>query len=97
MSFLEQLEISFGLTGLLISGVHYAAETHMTDLIEYRVTVDAGETVWDACSKIVSSKDDLSEVVWRACRDSGISDARLIQPGQEIIVKVKRVKMKGGE
>ena len=89
---LKEISISCFITFILVCGLYQAAADYKMQMVEYRVTLGVGDTVWDVCSEIVSSKDDLSEVVWRACRESGISDARLIQPGKEIVVKVKQLK-----
>ena len=89
---LKEISISCFITAILVCGLYQAAADYKMQMVEYRVTLGAGDTVWDVCSEIVSSKDNLSEVVWRACRESGISDARLIQPGKEIVVKVKQLK-----
>ena len=91
---LKEISASCLFTFHLVGGLYQAADVKNTQLIEYRVTLGAGDTVWGVCSKIVSSKDNLSEVVWRACKESGISDARLVQPGKEIIVRVKKLNAK---
>lgn len=78
---------------LLIVGMiaAYAYPYEPERLMEYRVTARSGDTIWGICRRIVTDRDDLSEVVWRARRDSGIEDAADLQPGQTVIVRVKPV------
>lgn len=69
----------------------YAAEPE-PQLISYKVTLRNGESVWDACAKVASSKDDVREVVYNALKENHISDPGRLQPGEEIIIHVKAVK-----
>lgn len=62
------------------------------EIVEFRKEIRYGETVWGVCAQTASNRDNLQEVVWRACRDSGIKDAGNVQPGTEIIIKVKKIK-----
>lgn len=71
--------------------VYVMASRPDPQLMEYRVTAQSGDTIWGICRKIVTDRDDLSEVVWRARLDSGIDDAADLQPGQIVIVKVREV------
>lgn len=69
----------------------YAAEPE-PQLISYKVTLRNGENVWDACAKVASSKDDVREVVYNALKENHIKNPGNVQPGTEIVIKVKEVK-----
>lgn len=69
----------------------YAVEPEQP-LIAYRTTISQKETVWDVCSQVASSQDNMQELVWRTLKENHISNPGEVQPGQEIIVRVKAVK-----
>ena len=69
----------------------YTAEPE-PQLISYKVTLRNGESVWDACAKIASSKDDVREVVYNALKENRINDPGNVQPGTEIVIRVKEMK-----
>lgn len=60
--------------------------------VPYKVTIWDGESVWDACAKVASSKDDVREVVYNALKENRINDPGNVQPGTEIVIKVKEMK-----
>lgn len=60
--------------------------------VPYKVTIRDGESVWDACAKVASSKDDVREVVYNALKETRINDPGNVQPGTEIVIKVKEMK-----
>lgn len=63
-----------------------------TEIIEYHKEVVAGETLWDICKEIATSKEDLNRLVWQAMQDNHISDPTVLQPGQEVVVRVKEAR-----
>ena len=69
----------------------YAAEPE-PQLISYKVTLRSGESVWDACAKVASSKDDVCEVVYNALKENHIKNPGDVQPGTEIVIRVKEMK-----
>ena len=69
----------------------YAAEPE-PQLISYKVTLRSGESVWDVCAKIASSKDDVREVVYNTMKENHISNPGSVQPGTEIVIRVKEMK-----
>lgn len=69
----------------------YAAEPE-PQLISYKVTLRSGESVWDACAKVASSRDDVREVVYNALKENRINDPGNVQPGTEIVIRVKGMK-----
>lgn len=60
--------------------------------VPYKVTLRDGESVWDACAKVASSKDDVREVVYNALKENRINDPGNVQPGTEIVIRVKEMK-----
>lgn len=69
----------------------YAAEPE-PQLISYKVTLRSGESVWDACAKVASGKDDVREVVYNTLKENHISNPGSIQPGTELVIRVKEMK-----
>lgn len=60
--------------------------------VPYKVTLRNGESVWDVCAKVASSKDDVREVVYNALKENRINDPGNVQPGTELIIRVKEMK-----
>ena len=58
----------------------------------YKATLRNGESVWDACAKVASSKDDVREVVYNALKENRINDPGNVQPGTELVIRVKEMK-----
>lgn len=69
----------------------YTAEPE-PQLISYKVTLRNGESVWDACAKVASSRDDVQEVVYNTLKENHISNPGSVQPGTELIIRVKEMK-----
>lgn len=57
--------------------------------VPYKVTIRDGESVWDACTKVASSKDDVREVVYNALKENHINNPGNVQPGTELDIRVK--------
>lgn len=60
--------------------------------VPYKVTVRNGESVWDACAKVASSKDDVREVIYNAMKENRIKNPGNVQPGTELVIRVKEMK-----
>lgn len=60
--------------------------------VPYKVTLRNGENVWDACAKVASSSDDVREVVYNALKENHIKNPGDVQPGTEIVIRVKEMK-----
>lgn len=60
--------------------------------VPYKVTLRSGESVWDACAKVASDKDDVREVVYNTLKENHISNPGSIQPGTELVIRVKEMK-----
>ena len=69
----------------------YAAEPE-PQLISYKVTLRSGESGWDACAKVASSKDDVREVVYNTLKENRIKNPGNVQPGTELVIRVKEMK-----
>lgn len=60
--------------------------------VPYKVTVARGESVWDACARVASDKDHMQELVYNALKENRISNPGNVQPGTELIIRVKEMK-----
>lgn len=69
----------------------YASEPE-PQLISYKVTLRNGESVWDACTKVASSRDDVRKVVYNTLKENHISNPGSVQPGTELVIRVKEMK-----
>lgn len=76
-------------TIVLLAG--YAVQPPEPPLVPYKVTIRNGESVWDACAKVASSKDDVREVVYNTMKENHISNPGNVQPGTEIVIRVKEM------
>ena len=63
-----------------------------TEIIEYHKEVAAGETLWDICAEIATSKEDLNRLVWQAQKDNHIKDPVELQPGRIVIIRVREAR-----
>lgn len=63
-----------------------------TKLIEYHKEVAQGETLWDICAEIATSKEDLRKLVYQAMQDNHITDPATLQPGRVVIVRVQEAR-----
>lgn len=78
----------------LAAAVYVPAHSYLyapEPLIAYRVEVGDGDTIWALCARVASNRDNLQDVVSRAKKENGIADARYLQPGRKIVVRVKAV------
>lgn len=87
MRWMKKIILAMALLAAGCGAYAYATRPEPT-LMEYRVTAQPGDTVWGICGRIATDRDNLSEVVWRAMKDSGIKKAADLQPGQMVIVRV---------
>lgn len=61
------------------------------ELVEYRTEAEQGDTIWSLCAKVASDEDCMEELVYRTMRENHISDPGELQPGQLIIIHVRRL------
>lgn len=60
--------------------------------VPYKVTLRSGESVWDACAKVASNRDDVQDVVYNTLKENHISNPGNVQPGMELVIRVKEMK-----
>lgn len=61
------------------------------ELVEYRAEAEQGDTIWSLCAKVASDYDNMEELVYRTMVENHITDPGELQPGQLIIVHVRRL------
>lgn len=83
------------LCGLLTAGAvgyGYYRDTMQTQLVEYRKTVEAGDTLWGIVGKVATDKEDMSRLTWQVAQDNKIADPGNLQPGTELVIRVKKAR-----
>nr|DAW11661.1 MAG TPA: cell division suppressor protein [Caudoviricetes sp.] len=60
--------------------------------VPYKVTLRSGESVWDACARVASDKDHMQELVYNTLKENHIKDPGNVQPGTELVIRVKEMK-----
>nr|DAS31698.1 MAG TPA: cell division suppressor protein [Caudoviricetes sp.] len=76
---------------MIIVGIAGYAVQPEPPSISYAVNISKGETLWDVCDRISGGRENLQELVWRTAKENNIKDPGTLQPGQEIVVKVKEI------
>lgn len=59
------------------------------ELIEYHKTIEQGDTLWGVVGKVATDKEDMAKLVWQVTKDNHIEDPRNLQPGTELVIRVK--------
>lgn len=79
---------------VMIGGAAYAWQVRpvQTDTVTYVATVEAGDTVWDLAARLARPENDIRDVVQQIKEQNGITDAASLQPGQDLVVTVERIK-----
>lgn len=86
------LRIGCILCGLLAAGaVGYSCyrDSLDTELVEYRATVEEGDTLWGIVATLATDKEDMSKLTWQVMHDNKITDPGNLQPGTELVIRVK--------
>ena len=52
---------------------------------------DLGDTIWSLCARVASDYDNMQELVYRTMQENHISDPGELQPGQLIVIHVRRM------
>ncbi len=73
-------------------GFGYYKDSQATQLVEYHRVVESGDTLWSICASIATDKKDMGRLVWEVGRDNKISDPGNLQPGTELVIRVKRAR-----
>ncbi|WP_302550805.1 LysM peptidoglycan-binding domain-containing protein [uncultured Dialister sp.] len=61
------------------------------ELVEYRTEAEQGDTIWSLCAKVASDEDCMGELVYRTMQENHITDPGELQPGQMIIIHVRKL------
>lgn len=76
---------------MIIVGISGYAVQPEPPSISYAVNISKGETLWDVCDRISGGRENLQELVWKTAKENNIKDPGTLQPGQEIVVKVREI------
>ena len=87
----EIIMLKFITAFMIIVGIAGYAVQPEPPSISYAVNISKGETLWDVCDRISGGRENLQELVWRTAKENNIKDPGTLQPGQEIVVKVKEI------
>lgn len=63
-----------------------------TQLVEYRKTVAAGDTLWGIVGQVATDREDMSRLTWQVAQDNKIADPGNLQPGTELVIRVKKAR-----
>lgn len=61
------------------------------ELVEYRAEAEQGDTIWSLCAKVASDEDCMEELVYRTMKENHITDPGELQPGQLIVIHVRKL------
>lgn len=73
-------------------GYGYYRDMQASELVEYRVEVEQGDTLWGILGRLATDKDDMSKLTWQTAQDNRISDPGHLQPGTELIIRVQKAR-----
>lgn len=73
-------------------GFGYYRDTTTTQLVEYRKTVEAGDTLWGIVGQVATNREDMSRLTWQVAQDNKIADPGNLQPGTELVIRVKKAR-----
>lgn len=73
-------------------GYGYYRDSMETQLVEYRKTVDAGDTLWGIVGQVATNREDMSRLTWQVAQDNKITDPGNLQPGTELVIRVKKAR-----
>lgn len=73
-------------------GYGYYRDMQASELVEYRATVEEGDTLWGIVAKVATDKEDMSKLTWQVMQDNRISDPGHLQPGTELIIRVQKAR-----
>ena len=62
------------------------------EIITYEKEVRTGDTLWGIVSKVAPDKEDVCKLTWQVMQDNNIKDPGNLQPGQVIIIRVKKAR-----
>lgn len=76
---------------MIIVGIAGYAVQPEPPSISYAVNISKGETLWNVCDRVSGGRENLQDLVWRTAKENNIKDPGTLQPGQEIVVKVREI------
>lgn len=76
----------------ILSAGAYVVSSQATETVVYQKEVEAGDTLWDICSRVATKDEDIRCLVWQAKKDNHITDSGNLQPGMTIVINVKRAR-----
>ena len=73
-------------------GYGYYRDTRQTQLVEYHRVVESGDTLWGIVGQVATNREDMSRLTWQVAQDNKIADPGNLQPGTELVIKVKKAR-----
>lgn len=73
-------------------GYGYYRDTAETSLVEYHRTIEAGDTLWGVVGQVATDKVDMCKLTWQVMKDNHITDPGHLQPGTELVIRVKEAR-----
>lgn len=73
-------------------GYGYYRDSMESQLVEYKKTVEAGDTLWGIVGQVATNKEDMSRLTWQVAQDNKITDPGNLQPGTELVIRVKKAR-----
>lgn len=73
-------------------GYGYYRDTTETSLVEYHRTIEAGDTLWGVVGQVATNREDMSRLTWQVAQDNKITDPGNLQPGTELVIRVKKAR-----
>lgn len=73
-------------------GYGYYRDSMEAQLVEYRKTVEAGDTLWGIVGQVATNREDMSRLTWQVAQDNKITDPGNLQPGTELVIRVKKAR-----
>lgn len=85
----KKIMATLAIPAAIAAGV-YAYEPP-AELVEYRAEAEQGDTIWSLCAKVASDYDNMEELVYRTMQENHIKNPANLQPGQLIVIHVRRM------
>lgn len=73
-------------------GYGYYRDATETQLVEYKKTVEEGDTLWGIVGQVATNREDMSRLTWQVMHDNHITDPGHLQPGTVIVIRVKEAR-----
>lgn len=75
--------------GVAFNANYQQHDREQAQFVHYSRRVFPGQTLWEICSKL-DTKEDVRAVIDRARLDNNIKNPGTLQPGQVILIRVKK-------